>query len=473
MRARLNRTLNALDETSAAAWFIGVMAFALLERIAMWLLYQPTAYGDTNSYWRLAEGVRGGLKDYDATRTPGYPALLALFDTPEKVWQVQTVMGLVITVLLFYAGWQVTRRGWMGGLAALAHCFNMGQLFFEPNILSETASTFWIMLSFAGLVVWMYRPRFRQGLWGILLGLALGVSVSMAWMTRTLFVYLPFWMLLFLAGVRYSDRGALSAPRRLPASVRLPVLSYLLPVLLVLGSWVGWMKVHYGDWALTTMTGYHMIQHTGVFFEYAPDKYADLREVYLKYRDQQIAEHGSPANAIWDAIPEMEKVSGLSFFDLSRVLARISKQMILEHPDLYLRNVVEGWWSFWWAPVYWQSESVRWEGFVPVIRGLVLVSRLAVFGANLLFLASTVAAVLWKGLRKRISLSPVLWLMASSVWIASILQTLADHGDNPRFLVPLQPLAVLWVLYFGYELVRSYAVGPEWRRVTAAAVRSM
>ena len=24
------------------------------------------------------------------------------------------------------------------------------------------------------------------------------------------------------------------------------------------------------------------------------------------------------------------------------------------------------------------------------------------------------------------------------VWLASIVQTLADHGDNPRFLIPLQ-----------------------------------
>jgi len=37
---------------------------------------------------------------------------------------------------------------------------------------------------------------------------------------------------------------------------------------------------------------------------------------------------------------------------------------------------------------------------------------------------------------------------------ASILQTLLDHGDNPRFLVPLQSLVVLWVLWFGWQLLR-------------------
>jgi hypothetical protein len=39
--------------------------------------------------------------------------------------------------------------------------------------------------------------------------------------------------------------------------------------------------------------------------------------------------------------------------------------------------------------------------------------------------------------------------MAGSIWIASILQTLVDHGDNVRFLVPLQSMVVVWVLWVG------------------------
>jgi phosphotransferase system glucose/maltose/N-acetylglucosamine-specific IIC component len=43
--------------------------------------------------------------------------------------------------------------------------------------------------------------------------------------------------------------------------------------------------------------------------------------------------------------------------------------------------------------------------------------------------------------------------LAGTIWIASILQTLLDHGDNPRFLVPLQSLVVLWVLGFVVEFI--------------------
>jgi hypothetical protein len=40
------------------------------------------------------------------------------------------------------------------------------------------------------------------------------------------------------------------------------------------------------------------------------------------------------------------------------------------------------------------------------------------------------------------------------IWMISILQTLLDHGDNPRFLVPLQVLVL-------YLVVRSLWF---WRR---------
>jgi hypothetical protein len=32
------------------------------------------------------------------------------------------------------------------------------------------------------------------------------------------------------------------------------------------------------------------------------------------------------------------------------------------------------------------------------------------------------------------------------VWLISIVQTLLDHGDNPRFLVPLQMIVFITVL---------------------------
>jgi hypothetical protein len=46
-----------------------------------------------------------------------------------------------------------------------------------------------------------------------------------------------------------------------------------------------------------------------------------------------------------------------------------------------------------------------------------------------------------------------LWFLLGTIWLTSIAQTLLDHGDNPRFLVPVQSLVVLVVFYWGTKLI--------------------
>jgi hypothetical protein len=43
--------------------------------------------------------------------------------------------------------------------------------------------------------------------------------------------------------------------------------------------------------------------------------------------------------------------------------------------------------------------------------------------------------------------------LASTIWITSIVQSLLDHGDNPRFLLPLQSFVVLWVAWFWLKIL--------------------
>ena len=47
------------------------------------------------------------------------------------------------------------------------------------------------------------------------------------------------------------------------------------------------------------------------------------------------------------------------------------------------------------------------------------------------------------------------WFLLVNIWITSILQAMLDHGDNPRFLVPMQTLVVLWVAAFILQLARG------------------
>ncbi len=426
------------------AWLILVLAVALGERLALWLFYNAVRYNDTPSYWRLARSVARGFARYDGTRTPGYPMILAAAGSDERAWILQMALGLGVTLLFFYLGWQLSGRAWFGGLAALAHTLNLQQLFFEPNLLSETATTFWVVLALAGLAAWVYHPR-RRSVW---LAAGLAIAAALAWLTRPLFIYLPFWIGIFLI-------GRLEDIRVGKLRVGYSWLVYTIVAALGFGLWIGFIHDRFRQWGLTTMTGYHMVQHTGVFFEHVPDEYAALRDTYLKYRAAHIAQYGTQANAIWDAIPEMQKVSGKSFYNLSRLLARISTRLILEHPDLYLKNVFLGWVWFWKAPTYWSPGSLKIPGLAPALRAIIFGERLVILACNFLFLLTSLAAVVWKPFRRAWRLNPVLWHVAGSVWIASILQTLMDHGDNVRFLVPLQSLVVFWVIWVGWAQLRS------------------
>jgi hypothetical protein len=226
-------------------------------------------------------------------------------------------------------------------------------------------------------------------------------------------------------------------------------IALLLPAVLILGGWVTFIHERYHMWSLTTMTGYHMIQHTGNFFEYLPDEYAGLRDTYLKYRQAHIETYGTQTNTIWEAIPEMQKVSGLTFYDLSRRLSQLSVWLILRHPGEFLANVAKGWWMFWRAPVYWQAEAFRWPALAGLTSPLVLLERGLLVVANLVFMAASLPVLFMKRVMPADSGRRLFIVcLVGMIWIASVLQSLLDHGDNPRFLVPMQSLVVMWVIWF-------------------------
>jgi hypothetical protein len=465
--------------SSSKFWLLIVSLVALAERLLVIMFYQPVTYSDTASYRRLADTVLQGFSNYDGTRTPGYPVFLALTGTDQKAWLVQLLLGFLTTLLLFYIGWKLTDKAWLGGLIALAHTLNLGQIFFESNLITESVTTFFLILTMAGLLLWLMYPQMRRFWLAILLGMVSAITLLL----RPLFIYLPFLLVIVFWSEGKLSRHAASqsdeaSDKSAPVSSNyhpwLLSIAFMIPVVLLLGGWIGFIHKQFHQWSITTMTGYHLIQHTGNFFEYVPDEYASLRDTYIKYRDEHIAEFGTQTNAIWDAIPEMSKVSGDSFYGLSRLLTRISIQLILQHPLLFLQSAASGWWMFWRAPVYWSAEALKLQSLSGAISISILVQRLALILINFIFILTSLYFALVEGLsvlrRKpsRLTLmfhNPTqyvfMWMLLTNIWMASILQTLLDHGDNPRFLVPLQSLVVLWVGISIYQWINSRYIHPS------------
>ena len=436
--------LKSLRTLKTRTWLAIVATVAVVERGLLYLVYRPVAYNDTASYRRLAEAILHGWTDYDGTRTPGFPVLMALVGPDERVYIAQFVLGLLTTLLFFYVGWRVSGRGWFGALTALAHTLNLQQLFFEANLITESLTTFFIAASLA-VAAWLLFSDHKQPLWKILLmAMAGGITTGLATLTRPLFVFLPFWAAFFL----------LAFWRMASPKVRWGVaLVTGLTGLVLIGAWVNFIHQRFGMWGLTNMTGFHLVQHTGLFFEYVPDEYAAIRDTFIQYREARLVETGEPGNAIWDAIPALEQVSGLGLIALSNLLTRISIQLILQHPGLYLRSVWEGWLWFWKAPVYWSPGAFTNPALRVALSGLVIMTRSGMVVANAAFLLGSLALVSRK-VRQILKMDAFLWFAASTVWLTSVIQTLLDHGDNPRFSVPTQSLVVFLVLWWSVQIMR-------------------
>jgi 4-amino-4-deoxy-L-arabinose transferase-like glycosyltransferase len=428
--------MEAKNKKNFKIWLVIVLLLAILLRVGLFLTYPAVSYSDTFSYRRSADAILGGFQHYDGTRTPGYPAFMALLGPDRAVYAVQLILGLGITLFWFVIGWKASGRPFIGALAALAHTLNPGQFFFEATLLSETLSTFWLVLSLLGAFRWLDNPKHRS----IWLGLGIGIVSSLAVLTRPVFIFMPVWLAVFL-GFSFTEK-----------KIRVdwkPLVSILLVAVFLVGGWMTWIKSHYKVFSLSAMTGYHLVQHTGYYFEDVPDKFGDIRDVYLRYRDARIEERGTQGNAIWDAIPAIMSATGYSFYELSRILQNISIQLILTHPWEYLVRVLRGWWLFWRAPVYWDVTAISPSGLSEMLRSVILGARGLLFGMNLVFILTSIGALVSKRLRQIWALVPFHWLLAGAIWATSVLSSILDHGDNPRFLVPLQTAVVFWVLWIG------------------------
>lgn len=423
-----------LQRRGLRRWTIVVMLAGAVERILLWIFYGPISYGDTPSYFRLAGQLSGlSLKGYDGTRTPGYPAFMAVLGRDERwIMLAQLVAGWLISVLLLWIAWKMTGDAGLAGSVGLAYDLLLPLTLFEADLIAETTTTFWIVLSLALLLVLVHNP---PGVPSLAASFALGLSASAAGLTRPVFYILSVWLLPFVWAA-----GRATISHRLARSA-----AYCLGPIVLLGGWLLFINWSYDMLSPTTMGGFSLAQHTGAFFEYLPDESAAIRDTYLKYRDRKIAETGSQTNAIWDAIPELTQASGLSFYGLSSELARLSFVLIRQHPLLYLKSVAEGWIWFWKAPAYWRPEVLPAWGRA-LARAWVTLGRGVEVLANAGFLGISAALVVSPRLRRRVQLTLETAAIGGLIWLTSVVQTLADHGDNPRFLVPLQMLVILFVV---------------------------
>lgn len=457
-----------------------LVALSVLIKAPIWQLH-PQVFSDSPGYLvpalSLLEGRGYGVQE-NGFRSPTYPILLAFVlapwsrtsfsfcrdahlptcidkagKTPDGIFGLRVIaatqasIGLLTTAVLLALGWITTRNLLVATLFGAGYALNPATGFWEISVLTETLTTFLVVLA-----VYLTLRSERSKGWGqVLLGMILG-ALALCHMLFTAFSIVPAVFLL----VR--DWRAGSKPRA-PLPWVAPVL--IIPLLFL----VGWSAFNYsvnGVFSPSIISGYITSQMVAPVLENAPSGYGDITEIYVGYRDAVTRETGSYSGAIFRAWPAMMSASGLTFAELSQKLTRLSFYLIVAYPSSYLQVAQRGWAKFWDLSFY------HYDPVPPGLPALVLsfVDRgFQTILTNLFWLSQAVMGVLYLMMRqmrllgtKRVPFAPFL-LFIMTVWYAAVVVTLTSFGDNARYrahVLPLQYGTIVLTSWAGWRVASQF-----------------
>jgi hypothetical protein len=172
--AQVTRPAREITRTTVLFW--SLVTICVLVRLLLWFNYKPIVYNDTPLYLDLASYIRHlDFQGYQGERTPGYLLLLLLSGLNYQiVWLVQSVLGISISLMLYLIAKHQTESVGLAFIIGLAHTLSINQVFFEASLLTETLTTFLVVLSLL-LLVWRHHARPENTIY---YDLALGLVIA-------------------------------------------------------------------------------------------------------------------------------------------------------------------------------------------------------------------------------------------------------------------------------------------------------
>lgn len=419
---------------------------AVAARIILSLLFKPLLTPDSYSYLEMARQIAtGDFSGYQAVRTPVYPLFLVLCKfNIQTVVLAQMILGLVISLTIYRVIHQITGGKLFAFAAGLSYALNPSLIIFERAVLTETLTTLLVAVS---LLVFLKILNQQDKMPALFLLVALS---SLAALTRPLFLFLPFLfsVLLVIHLFRREDCRVYLVIR--------PVIGVFFPVVLLLCSWCWFNYSKTGYFQFTSITGASLLTHTEAFIEKAPSEYDALKKIFLKYRDQQITETGNAYNTYYPARKELMEKLNLNFFELNKVLNKLSLDLIVDNPADYLKSVAGSFVRFWYPTWYANQGGIRKtmkSGNLPVIFllgsfALAYVLCIATFWAFPLIYA------LSPRIRDRFAFGFHYFSIYLIVLSTALTQALSAAQENARYKVPVEPLIIALAVTFALILYK-------------------
>ena len=349
-------------------------------------------------------------------RTPLYPLfMLAFHYNPDGILIAQMVLSLIVTAAIFYAVLTLSQRPAAAAVGSALFGVSLSQIGIESYLLSEALATLLLALVAVTMVLlWSdHAHRVTPKI------VAMAVFAGLVPLARPTYAYVP----LVVVAVTL-----LWAPR----SVRRILLVSLIAVLPML-AWSTFNSVRGDSFGLSTGLGLNLTNKTGSYIQDAPQKYAEIRDLYDKARTE---DHGQYVNTIWRHYESMMQATGQSFNQLSDSFLHMNLELIRMYPCRYASNVISAFVDFFKFGGYYSG--------LPSLGGLThIVAQLERWLNGLVSLTFMLLVASWvvRGVRRRTwrPLTPLFWLSVI-VLMADVISAVIEYGDNQRFGMPTQPL---------------------------------
>ncbi len=399
--------------------------------------------GDTVSYLlptkalvhdhRFHHNVRSPVPEF--LRTPGYPLFLASVDevfgsSVTAILLAQALVSTLTVLLVFLFGtriWSAT----VGLVAAALVAAEPSQWLSTARILSECLDTVLLVVAAgAGFVVFR---RDRPGPWWPLL---FGGALAAATMVRPVTYYLPL-LVVALFAVR-----VLRHPHARRATIAAG-LTFLVPVVVVLGGWQLRNHEEVGSWRLSGVEGKNLLQFR------ASGVRADVRGIPIVEARSQLFAQLDRSLASIDADRRGDDRIGARY----DTMYRQGLHVLTTHPASTAKETLLG--------LVAELAGLRLTLDSLSLSWLAGAARVLLYGAYALAIYSVARIV---RARRNAAAHAVVVVTALYVLVASAGPE-AFGGRGERFRAPIVPLLLLYSAAGGVELVGRVAR----RRVTAGA----
>ena len=461
MNIKLNCFTNKKLLAFAAVIFFGVLFRAIL----IWAYKIPVFAPDSSAYIELASHiVKGKILEYPGWRTPGYPLLLLI--TFGKFYIVEIFIQFIFDILVSYVLFDLIQKV-SPGISVIVSFFYftlVKVVLYEFNILTETATIFILTLT-----IWL-TVRFEvvkiKASYKIILYTSL--AITFCFLVRPMFIYVSPVLAFFMA---FNVKKEL---------FKVHLAKIMIVLFLPFSAYLGWNTLNYinHNWfTVTTFSGINLSQATVKFFHKAGEEHKLIRDIYQKHIDdskaildgtfvyqnkendkafQRMALNKDfeaiEALSIWRAYEELLDSTKLTGPQLSHQLSIISKELILKYPELYYKQVIETWVSFWdHADIPINREYTKDHKIVDVYMGLLKYQKYVLVFINIL-LIPVAFMILWKSIKQKNIFNTHMFLLALVV-LASVLQAIVTFGGSSRFFFPFIPLVLFLVINTSLDIL--------------------